>query len=49
MKKEEYKPFNGKEGLINAYKMAKFTSDKLNIKESDVLVASTGVIGKPLN
>ena len=41
--------FNGKEGLINAYKMAKFTSDKLNIKESDVLVASTGVIGKPLN
>ncbi|HCD8953112.1 TPA: bifunctional glutamate N-acetyltransferase/amino-acid acetyltransferase ArgJ [Clostridioides difficile] len=41
--------FNGKEGLINAYKMAKFTSDKLNIKENDVLVASTGVIGKPLN
>ncbi len=29
--------------------MAKFTSDKLNIKENDVLVASTGVIGKPLN
>lgn len=40
--------FNGKEGLINAYKMAKFTSQKLSIKEEDVLVASTGVIGEPL-
>lgn len=40
--------FNGKEGLINAYKMAEFTSEKLSIKKEDVLVASTGVIGEPL-
>lgn len=40
--------FNGKEGLINAYKMAEFTAKALNIKEEDVLVASTGVIGEPL-
>lgn len=40
--------FNGKDGLINAYKMAEFTSEKLNIKKEDVLVASTGVIGEPL-
>lgn len=40
--------FNGKEGLINAYKMAEFTANALNIKKEDVLVASTGVIGEPL-
>lgn len=41
--------FNGEEGLINAYKMTEFTSEKLNMPQSDVLVASTGVIGVPLN
>lgn len=40
--------FNGKEGLENAYKMAEFTANALNIKKEDVLVASTGVIGEPL-
>ena len=40
--------FNGKEGLINAYKMAEGTAKALNIKKEDVLVASTGVIGEPL-
>ena len=40
--------FNGKEGLINAYKMAESTAKALNIKKEDVLVASTGVIGEPL-
>ncbi|WP_434798056.1 bifunctional glutamate N-acetyltransferase/amino-acid acetyltransferase ArgJ [Terrisporobacter vanillatitrophus] len=40
--------FNGKDGLINAYKMTEFTSEKLSIKKEDVLVASTGVIGEPL-
>ena len=40
--------FNGKEGLINAYKMAEMTGEKLNINKEDVLVASTGVIGEPL-
>lgn len=40
--------FNGKEGLLNAYKMTQFTSEKLNICKEDVLVASTGVIGEPL-
>lgn len=40
--------FNGKDGLINAYKMAEFTAEKLSIKKEDVLVASTGVIGEPL-
>lgn len=40
--------FNGKEGLVNAYKMAEFTANALNIKKEDVLVASTGVIGEPL-
>ncbi|MGL5693207.1 MAG: bifunctional ornithine acetyltransferase/N-acetylglutamate synthase [Peptostreptococcaceae bacterium] len=41
--------FNGEEGLLSAYKMTEFTSQKLNIPQSDVLVASTGVIGVPLN
>ena len=40
--------FNGKEGLITAYKMAEGTAKALNIKKEDVLVASTGVIGEPL-
>lgn len=40
---------NGKDGLDKAYKMAECTSKFLNIKKSDVLVSSTGVIGKPFN
>ncbi len=41
--------FNGDDGIKKAYKMAEYTSKYLNIKKKDVLVASTGVIGKPLN
>ncbi|MGL5311823.1 MAG: bifunctional glutamate N-acetyltransferase/amino-acid acetyltransferase ArgJ [Peptostreptococcaceae bacterium] len=41
--------FNGEMGIVNAYKMAKMSSEKLNIPMEDVLVASTGVIGVPLN
>ena len=41
--------FNGYDGIKKAYKMAEYTSKYLNIKKKDVLVASTGVIGKPLN
>ena len=40
---------NGEEGLKNAEKMACLTSDSLNIDKNNVLVASTGVIGVPLN
>lgn len=40
--------FNGKEGLNHAFRMAKATAEVLNLKEEDVLVASTGVIGEPL-
>lgn len=38
----------GEEGLRDARKMAKLTAVKLGIKESDVLVSSTGIIGKKL-
>lgn len=38
----------GEEGLRDARKMAKLTAVKLGIKESDVLVASTGIIGEKL-
>ena len=40
---------NGEEGLKNAEKMAYLTSNSLNIDKNNVLVASTGVIGVPLN
>lgn len=40
---------SGNDGLAKAYKMTKITADSLNISEEDVLVASTGVIGVPLN
>lgn len=40
--------FNGKNGIIDAYKMAEMTGKKLNVDKKDVLVASTGVIGEPL-
>jgi glutamate N-acetyltransferase / amino-acid N-acetyltransferase len=38
----------GDEGILHAEKMAKKTAESLNIKDDDVLVASTGVIGEPL-
>ena len=38
----------GKEGLDNARLMAELTARHLKIREKDVLVASTGIIGRPL-
>lgn len=38
----------GKQGLKDAYKMAEITAKDLGLKTEEVLVASTGVIGKPL-
>ena len=38
----------GKTGMENAVKTAKITSDIMEIKEYEVLVSSTGVIGKQL-
>ncbi len=38
----------GPQAVSDALSMAKFTARGLNIKTKDVLVASTGVIGKPL-
>ncbi|MGB9873637.1 MAG: bifunctional glutamate N-acetyltransferase/amino-acid acetyltransferase ArgJ, partial [Hydrogenobacter sp.] len=38
----------GKEGIIHAELMAKRTAENLDIEEDQVLVFSTGVIGKPL-
>ncbi|MCQ2968937.1 MAG: bifunctional glutamate N-acetyltransferase/amino-acid acetyltransferase ArgJ [Clostridium sp.] len=40
---------NGDDGLDKAKKMVLFCGKALNIKTDDVLVASTGVIGVPLN
>ncbi len=40
--------FTGKEGIVNARKMTKRVSDKLNIELNDVAVASTGIIGREL-
>ena len=40
---------NGNDGLNKAKKMAVLQGKALNIKANDVLVASTGVIGVPLN
>lgn len=40
---------NGDDGLSKAKKMANLCAKELNIKNDDVLVASTGVIGVPLN
>lgn len=40
---------NGDDGLLKAQKMTKLCSKELNIKNDDVLVASTGIIGVPLN
>lgn len=40
--------FNGKQGLDDAFRMAKATAERLNLKTEDVLVSSTGVIGEPL-
>lgn len=38
----------GKQGIKNAKTTAKLAAKELNIKETDVLVASTGIIGKQL-
>ncbi|MGE0267195.1 MAG: bifunctional glutamate N-acetyltransferase/amino-acid acetyltransferase ArgJ [Candidatus Omnitrophota bacterium] len=40
--------FTGKSGYRHAEKMTELTAASLNIKVSDVLVTSTGIIGKPL-
>lgn len=40
---------NGDDGLNKAEKMASLQAKALNLKTDDVLVASTGVIGVPLN
>ena len=40
---------NGEDGLKKAKKMAQLQAKALNIKTDEVLVASTGVIGVPLN
>ncbi len=40
---------NGDDGLLKSKKMTKLCSKELNIKNDDVLVASTGIIGVPLN
>ena len=41
--------FTGHLGYIYAQQMAEFTARKLGISNTDVLVASTGIIGKPLH
>jgi len=38
----------GEKGLLDAVKMAEVAAQKLKISSDDVLVASTGIIGKPL-
>ena len=43
------KTCNGTDGLTKANKMASLCAKELKIKSDDVLVASTGVIGVPLN
>ncbi|MDY6228326.1 MAG: bifunctional glutamate N-acetyltransferase/amino-acid acetyltransferase ArgJ [Clostridium sp.] len=40
---------NGEDGLITAKRMTELQGKALKLKASDVLVASTGVIGVPLN
>lgn len=40
--------FTGKLGYLHAKRTAKVVADLMKIKENDVLVASTGIIGKPL-
>lgn len=40
---------SGCDGLEKAYKMTSLIAESLELQESDVLVASTGVIGVPLN
>lgn len=40
---------NGEDGLHKAKKMTSLQAKELNLKTDDVLVASTGVIGVPLN
>ena len=41
--------FNGKKGEIAIKKILKNLSVKMNIKEDEIYLASTGVIGEPLD
>ncbi|WP_297437113.1 bifunctional glutamate N-acetyltransferase/amino-acid acetyltransferase ArgJ [uncultured Clostridium sp.] len=41
--------FSGADGLEKAYKMAEVTAKSCKIEKENILVASTGVIGVPLN
>lgn len=38
----------GKQGVRDAYAMAKGVADELSLKKEEVLVSSTGIIGRPL-
>jgi glutamate N-acetyltransferase/amino-acid N-acetyltransferase len=40
--------YTGKQGFIDAEKMASLTAETLGLNNNDVLVASTGIIAKPL-
>ncbi len=40
--------FTGEDGLNDAKEMARIVADRLNIQQSDVAVASTGIIGRKL-
>lgn len=39
----------GKRGIENANAMAQMLAEKLNVEKENILVASTGIIGRPLN
>ncbi len=39
---------NGEQGIVDARSMASFAAQRLGLKPSDFIVASTGVIGQPL-
>ncbi len=41
--------FNGKSGKLSLLRIVKYLSDKLDIPKKEVYIASTGVIGEPLN
>ena len=41
--------FNGKAGKRSLLQIVKYLSDKLNIPDKEVYIASTGVIGEPLD
>lgn len=39
----------GKQGVMDAEEMANLTAEKLQLRPADILVSSTGSIGKPMN